>query len=422
MPVGFLKSPRAASRIAAARAFLDRLEPGAPFLVLGHGRHAANRLAHEAAEDRAALFGAFRFGFRGLAAQLAGPELTARGAPAAYGRGEARHRGAGRPTGPAGPDGSDGSGRSPRVRGSRRVSPGPSTNSASPGVEEDAVAAEDPDLGTLYAAYREALAGGPARRPGRDPGSGPATDRDGPRGRRACPAGGASDGVPRCPAAGPRIEALRRRARRRGPGCPPDASRRGWGHRGRRPRVRSRPRCGARRSGRMPRRTTRVAAAQRHLFGSGRPDPAVPRRGLTVIAAPGTAAEARRDRAGLPVGSVEGRGLRPDGGAAARARRPGLRLPGSLRPRRDPGVFRGGRPAAPPGGTGVPRPPRLRRRRPLGGPVRGVPLARTNPGDAPPRRGARTGGRLPGGRRRRGGRTGLRAGAPLGAPHPRRGG
>ncbi len=79
----FLKSPRAAVRIAAARRFLGRLDPGAPFLAIGQHRHAADRLCHEIIETRelrkGALLGAFRYGFAALAARLAAPELAARG-------------------------------------------------------------------------------------------------------------------------------------------------------------------------------------------------------------------------------------------------------------------------------------------------------------------------------------------------------
>ena len=290
MPVGFLKSPRAASRIAAARAFLDRLEPGAPFLVLGHGRHAANRLAHEAAEDRAALFGAFRFGFRGLAAQLAGPELTARGLRpltdaarlATVVRVVHRARRAGR----LGRFGAiaEGPGLAARLAGTfdeLRLA----------GVEEDAVAAEDPDLGTLYAAYREALAG--------DRLADRAEIREAARQRIETDLAG---GAPAPPVGLPTVfldVPLQDRASRRFAaalaGAAPDvlltlpegdgateAAARGFGA------VPAAAPAGRE----NPAEDDAVAAAQRHLFGSGRPDPAVPRRGLTVIAAPGTAAEA----------------------------------------------------------------------------------------------------------------------------------
>ena len=77
----FIKSPRAAVRTAAAVRFLEGLGAGNPFLVVGASRHAADRLVHEAAAGRGhqgGLFGAFRFGLFVLAQQLARPELAAR--------------------------------------------------------------------------------------------------------------------------------------------------------------------------------------------------------------------------------------------------------------------------------------------------------------------------------------------------------
>ncbi len=77
----FIKSPRAAVRTAAAVRFLEGLGAGNPFLVVGASRHAADRLVHEAAEGQGrqgGLFGAFRFGLFVLAQQLARPELAAR--------------------------------------------------------------------------------------------------------------------------------------------------------------------------------------------------------------------------------------------------------------------------------------------------------------------------------------------------------
>ena len=78
----FVRSPRAAVRIAAARRFLEGLGAGAPFLVVGPGRHATDRLVHEVAERRGpdgGLLGAFRYGLFTLAGRLAAPELAARG-------------------------------------------------------------------------------------------------------------------------------------------------------------------------------------------------------------------------------------------------------------------------------------------------------------------------------------------------------
>lgn len=76
MGVKFLAAPRARTRIAAARDFLLGLPSGQPFLVVGWRRYAADRLAHEVAERRGALFGAHRFGFRVLVETLAAPGLA----------------------------------------------------------------------------------------------------------------------------------------------------------------------------------------------------------------------------------------------------------------------------------------------------------------------------------------------------------
>ena len=78
----FVKSPRAAVRIAAARRFLEGLGKRRPFLVVAPSRHAADRLVHETAEAEGAgggLLGAYRFGLFVLAQRLARPELAARG-------------------------------------------------------------------------------------------------------------------------------------------------------------------------------------------------------------------------------------------------------------------------------------------------------------------------------------------------------
>ena len=78
----FVKSPRAEVRIAAARRFLEGLGKRRPFLVVAPSRHAADRLVHETAEAEGAgggLLGAYRFGLLVLAQRLARPELAARG-------------------------------------------------------------------------------------------------------------------------------------------------------------------------------------------------------------------------------------------------------------------------------------------------------------------------------------------------------
>ncbi len=78
MGLTYLAGPRARSRIREAREFLLDLPAGQPFLVVGHRRHPADRLCHEVAERREALFGAHRCGFLTLAETLAAPGLARR--------------------------------------------------------------------------------------------------------------------------------------------------------------------------------------------------------------------------------------------------------------------------------------------------------------------------------------------------------
>ena len=78
----FVKSPRAEVRIAAARRFLEGLGAKRPFLVVAPSRHAADRIVHETVEARGAaggLLGAHRFGLFVLAQRLARSEFAARG-------------------------------------------------------------------------------------------------------------------------------------------------------------------------------------------------------------------------------------------------------------------------------------------------------------------------------------------------------
>lgn len=156
MAASFFLSPRAAERIAAARDFLLRLPGGAPFLVVGHRRHAADRLCHAVAEHRGALFGAYRFGFSVLAESVAAPELARSGrrplTPAAR-RALVAHvvyrarqdAGLGRFT--------------PVAAGPGLVARLASTfeELRLAGLAPDAVAALDPDVGRLYTAYSDAL-------------------------------------------------------------------------------------------------------------------------------------------------------------------------------------------------------------------------------------------------------------------------
>ena len=76
MTARLVVSPRARDRVRAAEEFVRDLEPGVPFLVVGQRRHAANRLCHRVAESRGALLGAWRFGFATLARVLAARALS----------------------------------------------------------------------------------------------------------------------------------------------------------------------------------------------------------------------------------------------------------------------------------------------------------------------------------------------------------
>ncbi len=77
------RSPRAADRIAAARAWLDRIPPGAEALVVAPNWEAADDLLREAANARGALFGIHRLTLNRLAGLLASDHLAATGeAPA----------------------------------------------------------------------------------------------------------------------------------------------------------------------------------------------------------------------------------------------------------------------------------------------------------------------------------------------------
>ncbi len=152
MAASFLLSPRASSRIAAARDFLLELPEGRPFLVVGHRRHPADRLCHQVAESRGALFGAHRAGFFVLAEALAAPGLAAAGkkplTPASRRALVARvvHRARG----------DESLGRFAAVA----AGPGLAARLASTfeelrlaGVAPEALGEADPDVGGLYASY-----------------------------------------------------------------------------------------------------------------------------------------------------------------------------------------------------------------------------------------------------------------------------
>ena len=66
-----IESASAASRLAAARAFLDRLPPAAEVLVVGASRGAADDFARDLSRSRGATFGLYRFSLTELAARAA---------------------------------------------------------------------------------------------------------------------------------------------------------------------------------------------------------------------------------------------------------------------------------------------------------------------------------------------------------------
>jgi len=66
-----IESASAASRLAAARAFLDRLPPAAEVLIVGASRGAADDFARDLSRSRGATFGLYRFSLTELAARAA---------------------------------------------------------------------------------------------------------------------------------------------------------------------------------------------------------------------------------------------------------------------------------------------------------------------------------------------------------------
>ena len=290
----FIKSPRAAVRIAAARRFLEGLGAGNPFLVVGPSRHAADRLVHEAAEGRGrqgGLFGAFRFGLFVLAQHLARPELAARElrtlTPAARLAAVVRVVHRARRAGQLG-----------RFEAAAQ-GPGLAVRLASTfdelrlaGVTADEVGAAEESLGRLYGAYlgtlaevkladraetfesaRRAIANGAGLPVGLpllllDV---PLRDQASRRFAAALVAAASEvfltlpEGDRRTEEAALALEALAMEAM---------------------------PLPGAERDFGDTSQDDAVASAQRHLFATRRPDPGAGRRGLSVVAAPGTAAEA----------------------------------------------------------------------------------------------------------------------------------
>ena len=80
-----VRSPRAADRIAAARAWLDTISPGVEALIVAPNWEAADDLLREAANARGALFGIHRLTLNRLAGLLAAETLAARNLAPAVG-------------------------------------------------------------------------------------------------------------------------------------------------------------------------------------------------------------------------------------------------------------------------------------------------------------------------------------------------
>ena len=309
----FIKSPRAAVRTAAAVRFLEGLGAGNPFLVVGASRHAADRLVHEAAEGQGrqgGLFGAFRFGLFVLAQQLARPELAARElrtlTPAARLAAVVRIIHRARRAGQLGrfEAAAEGPGLAVRLASTfdeLRLA----------GVTADQVGAAEESLGRLYGAYLETLAEvkladraetfESARRAITN-GAGlpvglplllldvPLVDQASRRFAAAL-AAAASEVFLTLPEGDRHTEeaALALGAIPLGnmpPGMPLGTMPPGAVAPG------TMPLSVAERDSGDTSQGDAVASAQRHLFATRRPDPGAGRRGLSVVAAPGTAAEA----------------------------------------------------------------------------------------------------------------------------------
>ena len=285
----FIKSPRAAVRTAAAVRFLEGLGAGNPFLVVGASRHAADRLVHEAAEGRGrqrGLFGAFRFGLFVLAQHLARPELAARElrtlTPAARLAAVVRIIHRARRGGELGrfEAAAEGPGLAVRLASTfdeLRLA----------GVTADEAGAREESLGRLYGAYLETLA------------EVKLADRAETfeSARRAITNGaGLPVGLPLLLLDVPLVD---RTSRRFAAALAAAASEvfltlpEGDRHTEEAAlALGAMPLTVAERDFGDTSQDDAVASAQRHLFATRRPDPGAGRRGLSVVAAPGTAAEA----------------------------------------------------------------------------------------------------------------------------------
>ena len=290
----FTKSPRAAVRTAAAVRFLEGLGAGNPFLVVGASRHAADRLVHEAAEGQGrqgGLFGAFRFGLFVLAQHLARPELAARElrplTPAARLAAVVRIIHRARRAGELGrfEEAAEGPGLAVRLASTfdeLRLA----------GVTADEAGAAEESLGRLYGAYLETLA------------EVKLADRAETfeSARRAITNGaGLPVGLPLLLLDVPLVD---RTSRRFAAALAATASEvfltlpEGDRHTEEAAlalgalAMEAMPLPSAERDLGDASQDDAVASAQRHLFATRRPDPGAGRRGLSVVAAPGTAAEA----------------------------------------------------------------------------------------------------------------------------------
>ena len=285
----FIKSPRAAVRTAAAVRFLEGLGAGNPFLVVGASRHAADRLVHEAAEGRGrqrGLFGAFRFGLFVLAQHLARPELAARElrtlTPAARLAAVVRIIHRARRGGELGrfEAAAEGPGLAVRLASTfdeLRLA----------GVTAEEAGAAEESLGRLYGAYLETLA------------EVKLADRAETfeSARRAITNGaGLPVGLPLLLLDVPLVD---RTSRRFAAALAAAASEvfltlpEGDRHTEEAAlALGAMPLTVAERDFGDTSQDDAVASAQRHLFATRRPDPGAGRRGLSVVAAPGTAAEA----------------------------------------------------------------------------------------------------------------------------------
>ncbi len=290
----FIKSPRAAVRTAAAVRFIEGLGAGNPFLVVGASRHAADRLVHEAAEGRGrqrGLFGAFRFGLFVLAQHLARPELAARElrtlTPAARLAAVVRIIHRARRGGELGrfEAAAEGPGLAVRLASTfdeLRLA----------GVTAEEAGAREESLGRLYGAYLETLAEVKLA----DRAETFASARRAITNGAGLPVGLALLllDVPLVDQASRRFAAALAAAASEVFLTLPEGDR----HTEEAARA-----LGAIPLGAIPLGTAEtdpgdtspddaVASAQRHLFATRRPDPGAGRRGLSVVAAPGTAAEA----------------------------------------------------------------------------------------------------------------------------------